>query len=189
MRTPGVDETASPRGRRSIRLKSYDYTSPGAYFVTVCAYRMQCLFATVEVGAVKLSEVGRIVEEEWLRTAKVRQGVELDTFVVMPNHVHGILLIEGWASTGTTEWATHRVAPTRRSAGPVAGSVPAIVGQFKSAAARRINALRGTPWAHVWQRNYYEHVIRSEIELNRVREYIAGNPLLWSEDEYNPEPW
>ncbi len=99
----------------------------------------------------------------------------------MPNHVHGILLI-----LDENVGATRRVAPTERAKGPASGSIGAIIGQFKSIVTKRINSLRGTPGLDVWQRNYHEHVIRDENELQEIREYIVGNLGRWAEDENNP---
>ena len=168
--------------RRSIRLKGYDYTQPGAYFVTICTHGRAMLFGRVVDGEMALNAYGEIVREEWFRTVQVRPYMELfpDEFVVMPNHIHGIVWI---VDVG----ARRRHAPTREQFGrPVPGSLPTIVRAFKSAVTRRINALRGTPGAPVWQRNYYEHIIRTERALDAIRRYIAANPLRWHLDRYNP---
>lgn len=171
--------------RRSIRLKGYDYTQPGAYFVTICTHDRACLFGEVVEGVMRLNAWGEIVREEWFRTAQLRPYVVLheDEFVVMPNHVHGIIWIVGRVG------ATRQVAPTRvvptSPAGPDAGSIGAIIGQFKSAVTKRINAYWGIPGARIWQRNYYEHIIRTERALNAIRRYIAENPLRWHLDRYN----
>ena len=196
--------------RRSIRLKGYDYTQAGAYFVTIVTQDRAHLFGEVVNGDMRLNAFGVTVREEWFKTAALRPYVRLfdDEFVVMPNHVHGIIWI---VDDGDDNVATRRVAPTNDIAptngiaptatatprGPVSGSIGAIIGQFKSAAARRINALRGTPGASVWQRNYYEHIIRNEDALNRIRQYIADNPRRWELDPENPaaqhpepeDPW
>lgn len=170
--------------RRSIRLKEYDYTQPGAYFVTICAHGRAPLFGDVVDGEMRLNEYGEIVRAEWFKTAQLRSHVVLheDEFVVMPNHIHGIIWIVDDVG------ATRRVAPTKTNppAGPAPGSIGAIVGQFKSAVTRRINQRRGTPGVRVWQRNYHEHIIRHERALNAIRRYIAENPLRWHLDRYNP---
>jgi REP element-mobilizing transposase RayT len=158
----------------------------------MCIYDGECLFGNIIDREMQLNECGEIVQGEWLRTSTVRPNVTLDAFVVMPNHIHGIIMLTK-DTVGATRWvaqskhqirirATHRVAPT----GPVSGSIGAIIGQMKSLAAKRINHMRKTPGAAVWQRNYYEHVIRDDPDLNRVREYIANNPARWDEDENNP---
>jgi len=170
--------------RRSIRLKGYDYTQPGAYFVTICTQDRQHLFGEVVDGEMRLNEAGEIVCAAWFKTAQLRSYVVLheDEFVVMPNHVHGIIWI-----VDDDGGATRRVAPTQnnRPAGPVPGSIGAIVGQFKSTVARRVNELRSTPGVPVWQRNYYEHIIRNDRALNIIRRYIAENPLRWHLDRNN----
>ena len=179
--------------RRSIRLPGYDYTQPGAYFVTFVAHDRECLFGEVVDGVMRLNAFGEIVRDEWFRTAVVRPYVMLDPdeFVVMPNHVHGIIWITG---RGDPMGRPHdpmgrphdNDCDVQQPRGPAAGSVGAIIGQIKSIAAKRINALRGTPAAPVWGRNYYEHIIRYETSLNRVRRYIAANPSRWADDREHP---
>ena len=194
--------------RRSIRLPGYDYTQPGAYFVTFVAHDRECLFGEVVDGVMRLNAFGEIVRDEWFRTAVVRPYVMLDPdeFVVMPNHVHGIIWITGgrgdpvgrpydpvgrpYDPVGRPHDPMGRPHDNdrddQRPHGPAAGSVGAIIGQIKSIAAKRINALRGTPAAPVWGRNYYEHIIRYETSLNRIRRYIAANPSRWAEDRDHP---
>lgn len=169
------------RCRRFLRLKGYDY-SQGAYFVTVCAANRKCRFGHVLEWEMILSEEGKIVIEEWLKTSVLRPHVQLDQFVVMPNHFHGILVLDD------DEGGTARRAPTiQRFATSVAGSLPTIIRAFKAAVTDRINALRNNPGAVIWQRNYYEHVIRNEESLHRIREYIAHNPSTWEFDRDNPQ--
>ncbi|HEV8573076.1 MAG TPA: transposase [Dehalococcoidia bacterium] len=188
--------------RRSIRSPEYDYTSPGAYFVTICAYRKECLLGDPQIR--------RIVETVWRWATKpYTEDAGID-YVVMPNHLHGIIWIREPNVAGAQHRA-HEVAPiptllSKVRAGTVVnagaaplrpasapsiaiqnGSLAAIVRTFKSVATQRINAVRGTPGATVWQRNYYEHVVRSEAELLRIREYIANNPLKWQLDRENPD--
>jgi putative transposase len=132
----------------------------------------------------KLSEIGRIAEDEWLKTPEVRKNVELDTFVVMPNHVHGILVIEG-----APEQDTASPCPYNRFGGSIAGSLSTIVGAYKSIVTKRVNRSRGTMGRPVWQSNYCEHIIRNEHELGRIREYIQYNPANWGQDKNNPSNW
>lgn len=175
MSTPHNDNP-DPHHRRSIRLQGYNYSLPGAYFVTMCVQNRVCLFGEIENGKMVLNEAGRIVYDEWVKSAELRNEIKLDEFVVMPNHLHGIIMITEPACKGD-----RRVAPTTN--GPKPNSIGAMIAGFKSAAAKRINCLRRTPGVPVWQRNYYEHIIRNEDELNRVREYIINNPLNWHLDE------
>lgn len=170
--------------RRSIRLKDYDYSQAGAYFVTICTHNKECVLGNVVDGEMMLNEYGHAIEEEWMRTTDVRNNVALDVFVVMPNHFHGILaIVEDCRGTA-------RCAPTvgnRQFGKMTSASLPAIIRSFKSAVTKRINELRGTPYTPIWQRNYYEHVIRDEDDLNEIREYIVNNPLKWDLDSENPQ--
>jgi putative transposase len=167
--------------RRSVRLKHFDYRSSMAYFVTICTRDKQCIFGEIIDGTMTKNSLGEIVEAEWLRTGELRPYVELDAAVVMPNHFHGIVMLIG-ANEGTA-----RHAPTERAfAQSVSQSLATVVGSFKSAVSKRINKLRGTPGAVVWQRNFYEHVVRNEHDLQQVREYIVSNPAKWALDRENP---
>ena len=166
--------------RRSLRLPGWDYRSPGSYFITVCANNWEPLFGLVVDGEVRLNEYGWIVQVEWLRTPLVRPHAAVDSFVVMPNHFHGILVLaedrqEASGSAGSF-------------GKPVAGSLGAIVGQFKAAVTKQINHIRGAPALQVWQRNYFEHLVRTEDELNLTRHYIEANPAHWPEDPDNRLP-
>ena len=185
--------------RRSIRLRGYDYQQAGAYFVTICTQGRTCLFGEVLDGEVVLSPFGQVVAEEWNRTAAVRPEVDLDAFVVMPNHVHGIVVLIGdevEPPVGATRWLAR--SPTALGGSPstpprlTSGSLGAIVGQFKSITTKRISTQRGTPGAPVWQRNFYEHVIRSDASLDRIRAYVEGNADTWAADQLhpnNPSSW
>jgi REP element-mobilizing transposase RayT len=154
--------------RHSIRLPHYDYSQNGAYFVTLVCRNREPLFENERYKA--------IVEEawQWLDTQYVY--VNLDKSIVMPNHLHGIILIydhEGGSRAAPTDAIIHK-------------PLGQLIGAFKTLSTKHINALRSTPGAPVWQRNYYEHIIRGEDELDRVREYIANNPLHWDENPENP---
>ncbi len=174
--------------RRSIRLKGYDYTQPGAYFVTVCTHRWIPIFGEIIAGEMKTNPSSLVVKKEWLRAAQIRSSVQLDEFIVMPNHVHGIIMImDGMDTAKTNGRDTARRIPTvERFGKPVSGSLPTIVRAFKSAVTKRINILRSTPGRPVWQGNYFEHIIRNERSLNRIREYIHYNPQRVHSDQYHP---
>src|SRR5438093_2097370 len=183
--------------RRSIRLQGYDYSQPGMYFVTVCTEGLELLFGEVEKGEMVVNEYGRVVWEEWHRSAEIRREVRLDEFMVMPNHLHGIMVItcaeaHRVGATGhheiiAIEVGAHGRAPLQhRQLHRQPRSLGSFVAGFKSATTKRINELRGTPGVPLWQRNYHEHVIRSEDELHRIREYIQTNPLRWELDRENP---
>ncbi len=158
---------------------AYDYSQNGAYFVTLCAHDRACLFGEVVDGAMHLSELGEIITSEWFRTPVLRPQVVLDEFVVMPNHFHAVIAIED-SRRGVLPYARPRL----RSPSQTLGS---IVRGFKSATTASINRRRNSPGAPLWQRNYYEHVIRNESELTRIREYIVNNPAQWAMDRENPE--
>jgi putative transposase len=177
--------------RRSIRLYCYDYSVPGAYFVTVCTHRRECIFGRIPSnGNVTLNRYGRIAFEEWRSSAEMREEMDLDTFVVMPNHVHGIVVIKHDISgndVGAQGLAPLQNPPLQQ---PALYRPPRSLGYFiagyKMAVTKRINALRKTPGAPVWQRNYYERILRNDDELNGARFYIQENPARWADDDYNP---
>ena len=171
--------------RHSIRLQGYDYTQSGAYFVTLVTYQRNVLFGEIIDGEVKLNRKGEIVQEEWFASVNIRKEIRLhpEEFVVMPNHVHGIVWIEY-----DTSIAMVVVGANGRSPLPHPQMKPRSLGSliagFKSSVTKRIrDELNETG---IWQRNYYEHIIRNEKELDAIRRYIESNPLNWSEDDENP---
>jgi len=166
--------------RRSIRLRDFDYSSSGAYFISICTFGRECLFGEIVDGKMSVGDAGRIVESEWRRLSDRFPSVELDAFVVMPNHVHAIIVVN--ASVGAIHELPLQDRNARRNV-----VLPKAIGYFKMNAAKQINTLRETPGVPVWQRNYHERIIRNEGELNGIREYIANNPLAWYDDEENPK--
>jgi REP element-mobilizing transposase RayT len=182
----GVTHASPLHRRRSIRLKGYDYTRAGAYFVTICTKDRTCLFGDVADGVMRLNQMGHIVRQCWLAIPEHFPHVLLDEFVVMPNHVHGIIVIMATHIVGARHAVPQQFGKPEQFAKPVPGSIPTIVRSFKSAATKRINHHRGTPGAPVWQRDYFEHIIRNDESLNRIREYILNNPLQWALDRENP---
>ena len=166
---------------RSIRLANYDYAQAGAYFVTVCTHERMCLFGDVILETMRPNDTGQVVHDEWLRTAEIRPDINLDSFQVMPNHLHAIVIFDEEVSSKLTVGA-HSRAPFSRQP----KSLGSLVAGFKSATTKRINQLRGTPGTPVWQRNYYERVIRNEREMDATRQYIVDNPAKWAEDAENP---
>lgn len=157
--------------------------------MTLCTQNRECLFGDVVDGEMRLNEYGAIVRDEWFRSAVIRREIELfdDEFVIMPNHIHGIVWIVE-SNVGATGWvgATGRSPLQLPPRGPAKRSLSSFGAGFKSAVTKRINEHRGMPGAPVWQRNYYEHVIRNDESLNRIRAYITTNPIRWDEDEENP---
>ena len=187
-RTP----TPPTNRRRTIRVQGYDYTQAGAYFITICTRNRECFLGKVVNGTVQLNETGRLVGSVWLQTATVRPDIELDAYVVMPNHFHAIFFIH--ESPGVPG-ATRRVTPTKnhsaaagkthRPTGPKPRSVGAVMAQFKSLVTKRINDTPQYLGGSIWQRNYYGHVIRGEESLHRIREYIGTNAPRWDFDREN----
>jgi len=169
--------------RRSIRLKGYDYSTAGAYFVTLCVKGRENLLGDIVDDNMQLNEYGRIVETAWEWLGQQYPYVDLDEWVVMPNHLHSIIVIcddcRGDSPEGDSRKGDSRIAPTRKPLGR-------LVGAFKTVSTKEINLIRGTPAATIWQRNYYEHIIRNEGELARIRKYIDENPLKWDLDQENP---
>ena len=170
----GVSAGVDAWHRRSIRLPGYDYSQPGAYFVTICVHGRRPILGDISGGQLRISRYGEIVQACWDNLPSHYIHVELDAFVVVPNHIHGIIRLTDAVGAG------FKPAPTKRHA------LPEIVRAFKTFSARRINAMRAAAGAPVWQRNYYEHVIRNDDELRVIRAYILNNPLGWDRDPENP---
>lgn len=184
--------------RRSTRLKGYDYTQVGAYFVTICAHKRECLFDDIVLR--------RVAESCWRTIPQHFPNAVLDEWIVMPNHLHGIVVIAYDVRRGEAFLGAPFDAKVSSSSvielpgngvggnasplpprGVSSNSLGAIIGNYKSATTRRINTIRHTQGAPVWQRNYWEHIIRDENELNRTREYIIDNPANWDADVENPK--
>ena len=162
--------------RRSIRLKEYDYSQAGAYFVTIVAWQREVLFGEIVNGEMVLNDFGKIVSKKWQWMETQYEYVELDAWILMPNHLHGILIIHDDGRGGS------RPAPTPIKHIPLGG----LIGAFKTVSTKQINILRDTEGQVVWQRNYYERIIRNEPEMDRITRYIESNPLRWADDDENP---
>ncbi len=171
----------------TTRLRTWNYASAGYYFVTICTRNRECFLGEIRDGVVHLSCQGEIAAEEWKKTEIIRDKVRLDAWVIMPNHMHGIVVIE--------ENADHNVETPRRgvstdnergvstNGGLAAGSLGAIIGQFKSVCTKRI---RAAGYDFGWQARYYEHIIRNDRSLREIRDYICNNPVKWELDKNNP---
>jgi REP element-mobilizing transposase RayT len=178
--------------RRSTRLKGYDYSQDGAYFVTVCTQDRECLFGDVVDGEMRLNLAGRMVQAVWDDIPSFYPGVETDAFVVMPNHIHAIIIVLGSVGAAPRGRPCHGrpgsgqpqgVAPTL--------SLPDAVHRFKTMTTKRYSdGVRQSGWPayrrRLWQRNYYDHIIRGERSMDRIRQYIATNPMCWEIDQENP---
>jgi putative transposase len=167
-----------------MRLPGYDYSQTAIYHITTCTHDRECLFGEVLEGTLVLNEAGAAVQRVWVGLPLRFPQVKLDAFVVMPNHVHGIIILQASASTTATEQDAASSAPT----------LGRVMRAFKSISAIRVNGVLSRSECPVWQRNYYEHVVRGETDLHRIRQYIVDNPADWRDDEYNPcnvvaKPW
>jgi REP element-mobilizing transposase RayT len=173
--------------RKRARLPGFNYASPGAYFVTACTHKRACLFGEILDGQMHLSGPGEIVCTVWQDLPLHFSDLDLDAKVVMPNHLHAILVLQ--PSVGAKHPELPGASPLHvltGAHGTRPGSIPALVQNAKSVSTRRINFLRGTPGATVWQRGYYEHIIRTPSGLDRLRRYIESNPARWELDRENP---
>jgi putative transposase len=248
------------RKRRSIRLKGYDYSAAGMYFITLCTYQRECRFGEIVDGVMRLNPLGQIVQTHWMRLPKHHPNLRLDAFIVMPNHFHGILVLTsnqpphspvgaGLADTSTVSANSETTKPalpysdtstiatdpaptkpvllhstdsettksihpslSKHPGGVRAGSIdtfmngshpalakpaptkivnhagiPEIIRGFKTFSARRINETRRTQGTPVWQRNYYEHIIRNDLSLQTIQIYIRHNPQSWQTDQLHPD--
>lgn len=178
--------------RRSIRLKGFDYTQPGAYFVTICTQDRACLFGEVVDGEMRLNEAGRMIQSVWREIPAFYADVDTDEFVVMPNHIHGIIVLVGTTPRGRPDADVNGRPDDGQARGPAPTlSLPDVVHRFKTLTTKRYaDGVKQSGWrpfiGRVWQRNYYEHIIRNEQSLNTIRQYIHDNPLRWVSDWENP---
>jgi putative transposase len=173
--------------RRSIRLPQFDYTQIAQYFITICAFEMRCLFGRVENNLVLLNAIGRIAEECWREIPEHFPRLALESFVVMPNHLHGILTIKDGHGDAVPLQDARRLQPPpsqpEQFQRPVAGSIPTILRSYKAAVTYRArHKLRRTDM-NVWQSNYFERVLRTGKEFEAASRYIAENPQMWHLDK------
>ncbi len=181
----------------SNRLKEYDYTTPWWYFITICIKNHKHILGKIKNGRICMTNIGKIIEEEWLLTNELRSYVDLDEYVVMPNHFHGIIIVNSVEATGSvvfnSDFGKKSVLPkenvsinkmTQRviSTTLQPDSLGSIVGQFKSVCTKRIRARENKNFA--WQPNYYDHIIRDQNDLERIRKYIQQNVVKWELDKY-----
>lgn len=178
--------------RRSIRVQGYDYASARAYYVTIVTYQRDCLFGKIENEEMLLNDFGLIAEECWIAIPEHFPKVELGAYVIMPNHVHGIIVIRadvppsnpGMIEEGRRGATLLRPYEDQRKINVQPGSLGAIVRSFKSVVSYRLNKEHNV--TGIWQRSYYEHIIRDEKDLQNKTDYIEANPMLWDEDDNNP---
>ncbi len=172
-------DKANNQYRKSIRLMYYDYASAGYYFVTIVSNKRKCIFGEIENGNLKLNPAGLIVENSWEKIPLHYPNVNVDTFIVIPNHFHGIIIINDVGARHASPLHKHLTSKTN--------TLGHIIGSFKSAVTKQIHDLGINNQEKIWQRNYYEHIIHDERDYNEIYEYIQFNPINWSLDEENPE--
>lgn len=170
--------------RRSIRFKNYDYSKSGAYFITICIDKMERLFGEIESAEIKLTELGKMAKEFWVAIPAHFDFIVLDQFVIMPNHIHGILIILKDDSVGVQyiEPQNKKLENLHEYQKTTPGSISTIVRSYKAALTRWAG---GQNVYFKWQRNFYERVIRNEKELNNIQKYIFYNPLQWYNEKDN----
>jgi putative transposase len=179
--------------RKSIRLRGYDYSLAGAYFVTICSQGNRCLLGSVAGKCVELSPAGEIVHVVWNSLPERFPRLVLDEFVIMPNHLHAVLGIVGAGlappalNAGIVAKSRASTAPTEALAGARNNSLANVVGVFKSISTIRVNRLLQRKGVALWQRNYYEHIVRKGEDLRKIQQYILENPLNWALDAENPD--
>jgi|HubBroStandDraft_6_1064221.scaffolds.fasta_scaffold119782_3 putative transposase len=168
-----------PPHRRSIRLKGRDYSWPGTYFVTICTAQRKSLLGRVEDGVMRENVLGRLVRAHWMQLPREFACIELDVFIVMPNHIHGMISLHRQVSAADPQ---HKPAEFAK---PQTGSISWIVRTFKARATREARLLLNRPELNVWQRNYFDRVVRNGKEYEDAYRYISENPRNWNQDEEN----
>jgi putative transposase len=169
--------------RRSTRIIGYDYRQAGAYFVTICSFQRQPIFGKLVDEEVRLSPIGQFVKDHWLAIPANNSYIDLDLFVVMPNHIHGILWIHKDQCSSDNTYV--RGKDYRRNS----GSLGRIIGSFKGACTRRVQQAFPLSKIDLWQRNYYEHIVRNDADLQRIKEYILHNPVELLVKHTEGSPW
>jgi len=175
--------------RKALRLEGYDYSQEGAYFVTICTYERVHLFGDIVNGGMQLSDVGKIAYDLWTTIPDHHPHIVLDAYVVMPNHMHGILFIvdqpnKQRSNVGTMRASSAATLPQMHSKGAHSGSLGAVIGSYKSAVVRSVNKQIGLLAPMIWQSRFHDHIIRNDENLNYIREYVYTNPSRWSEDTF-----
>ena len=182
--------------RRSIRLPQYNCAQTGVYFVTICTHEHECVLGEIVDGAMILNDWGMVADRFWDEVSAHFHGVAVDAHVIMPNHVHANIAIVrdplhmGEVASPTVSSpapATPRTAEPGGATPPLPPALGKIVAYYKYQTTKAINLMRGMPGTKFWQRNYWEHVIRSEADLARIRQYIVDNPARWADDQLHPD--
>ncbi|MGM9475421.1 transposase [Pedobacter sp. GSP4] len=175
--------------RRSIRLKSYDYSKTGAYFITICCEDRLHRFGNVSDGEMILNEFGAIAYNEWINLTDRFSNFELDVFQIMPNHMHGIIVLSDIETTvGATLAVAQEEDTVNRATARVAPTISDIVGAYKSIVSNACLQLcksQNKTMGKLWQRNYYEHIIRDARAYQNISDYIINNPKKWNDDKFH----
>ncbi|MFA7056513.1 MAG: transposase [Candidatus Cloacimonadales bacterium] len=161
--------------RRSIRLPGYDYSQEGFYFITLCTQNHKHLFGEINDGVMKLNRAGLAIKEEWENTSKIRKNIILGEYVIMPNHFHAIVQIEYPIKPQSNDIVKLK-SPSQTIGSIIRGFKGATIKYFKT-------DILSLP--SIWQRNYWEHIIRTELEFGKISQYIIGNPACWEDDKLN----
>jgi len=164
------------------RLQDWDYSVSAFYYVTICTKDRICCFGKIKDDQVELSQKGKIVLEELLKVQKLRPYILVDDYIIMPNHLHAIFVIKEKNDFGQSRDTVNRVSTVAKFGKLQPKSLSAIVNTFKGAVTRQCNREN---LKFQWQSNYYEHIIRNEKDLARIKKYIANNPINWSTDRNN----
>ena len=196
------------RRKNTLRLKSYDYSWSGAYFITICSYKKENIFGEIKNGLMYLNNAGKIIQTSWHQIPKNYENIILDDFVIMPNHIHGIIWIVGaiHESPNVTQAIYESPKIKRKNQESLKDNssqnngvirelplrierrkmlLSKIIGKFKMNSSRKINNICNSKGSHVWQRGYYDHIIRNDDDLNNTKLYIQNNPSNWDKDKNN----
>jgi len=172
--------------RKSIRLDNHDYSSEGFYFITICCFEKRCLFGDILNNEMVLNTFGKIAFDEWFKTESLRPNIKMHEFIVMPNHIHGIINILHPVGASCARPHYELLAGERSS--PLRGpsqTIGAIVRGYKAAVTSAINKLNNKSNS-IWQRNYHEHIIKNDESHIKIADYIVNNPCTWNNDSIHP---
>lgn len=169
--------------RNSIRLQGFDYSSEGAYFLTICTHQKQMLFGKIIYGQMNLNQFGLIVRDEWEKSAIIRAEIEMGEYVIMPNHMHAIVIIRRGVRPNAPTTPNDKTNGQNNFSGLQSKTIGSLISGFKSTVTKQINLIRNSPGEPVWQRNYWDHIIRNDESFDRIVDYINTNPTNWDQDQ------
>ena len=173
--------------RNSIRLQGFDYSSEGAYFLTICTHHRQLLFGNIIDGQMNLNQFGKIVRDEWGKSAVIRKEIEVGAYVSMPNHMHAMVIIRRGVRPNAPTTPNDKTKGQNNFSGLQSITIGSLISGFKSTVTKQINLIRNSPGEPVWQRNYWDHIIRNDETYDRIVDYINTKPPTWNQDQlFNP---